>query len=134
MKIFELVPNATDKNKSYYKKAHVIIEDDGTIALKSYNTIVAKIKDNKLVKLWRGYSATTMRHINTFLNLYGFASMNKREWLSGENVARYQIEFSNGFVTWRAGTIFDDYDDAEQYAEHVASERNYNLYYYIYEV
>ena len=56
-----------DSRKSFYGKALVIHADGGTF-LQSYNTIVCKIdKNGNFVRLWDGYSATTMRHVNSFL-------------------------------------------------------------------
>lgn len=68
------VPNCNGK-ATYYT------DGDGAIVLRSYYTDVLRIKDNKLEKLWTGYSVTTMKHINEFLNMFGFAGMNKHEWV-----------------------------------------------------
>lgn len=40
MKIYDLIP--TDGRKSFYGKAKVFIEDDGTETLYSYNTPIIK--------------------------------------------------------------------------------------------
>lgn len=57
MKTFELV--CRDR-KSFYGKARVV-EDRGIKTLYSYNTAVCKINRNgKFIRLWAGYSATTM--------------------------------------------------------------------------
>lgn len=62
---------------SFYKKAE-ILKYDGALYLKSYNTIVAKIKGNEVyVNGW--YSQTTARHINEFLMQNGFKKMSKKE-------------------------------------------------------
>lgn len=67
-----------DSRKDFYKKATVIENDDGKIELKSYDTIVAYIKDGKAyVNGW--YSMTTARHINEFLLQHGFKAMSKKE-------------------------------------------------------
>jgi queuine/archaeosine tRNA-ribosyltransferase len=53
--------------KSFYNKAKVLILDNGTIQLQSYNTIVCEIDThNKFNMLWDGKSCTTTRHINEF--------------------------------------------------------------------
>lgn len=75
------------EKKSYYgnyskvnPRTSVICKEDGTEFLRSYNTIVA-CKDNsgRVVKLWDGYSATTMKHLNEF----GFNG-GKKAWESTE--------------------------------------------------
>lgn len=65
MKVLELSP-WYDSRKSFYGKAHVIILEDGTIQLLSYNTIVGEIKNNIYYQLWDGKSCTTTRHIKEF--------------------------------------------------------------------
>lgn len=66
-----------DSRASFYKKAE-IIEYNGAIYLKSYDTIVARIKDGKVfVRGW--YSQTTARHINEFLLQNGYSKMTKKE-------------------------------------------------------
>lgn len=48
---------------------------------KVYNTIVCKIdKDGNFVKLWDGYSYTTLRHINSFILHFGIAGGGKSWW------------------------------------------------------
>ena len=74
----------TNKQKSFYKKAQVIIEDNGSIKLQSYDTIVAKIENGKFVRLWNDYSATTLTHINSFLQIYGYDTINKKIWCDME--------------------------------------------------
>lgn len=59
------------RQKSFYGKALVIWEND-TIYLKSYDTIVCSIHDNLITRMWNGYSATTMKHVNAFLKFMGF--------------------------------------------------------------
>lgn len=66
--------------KSYYGKATVIYEEDGSVALQSYSTIVLRLINGSLIRLWDGYSATTMRHINEFLQQFGFPSGSKKDW------------------------------------------------------
>lgn len=64
-----------DSRKSFYGKAEVITEGN-TIKLKSYNTIVAKIENNR-PSVFGTYSATTLRHIKEFLKQYGFKADTK---------------------------------------------------------
>lgn len=76
MKLYELHP--TDGRASFYGKALVKIEDDGTETLYSYNTpIIKRTATGELIKLWDGWSATTGRHIAAFcgLNKAGYMSL-----------------------------------------------------------
>ena len=74
MKIYELRP--TDGRKSFYGKAVVIVEDNGTETLYSYNTpIIKRLVSGELVKMWDGWTATTGRHIKAFCGLNKAAYM-----------------------------------------------------------
>lgn len=78
MKTFELIP--TDNRKSFYGKAKAIVKENGDIELMSYSTIVARIRNGKFERLWSGYSATTMRHVNAFINRFGINGGGKAWW------------------------------------------------------
>ena len=81
MKIYELTPMGNDRAKSYYGKAKIIEKDNGEKVLLSYDTEVCKItKSGEFVRLWGGYSATTMRHVNSFLELFNIAGGGKSWW------------------------------------------------------
>lgn len=68
MKIYELMPN--NGRKSFYGKATVVVSDDGSETLYSYDTpIIKREASGELVKLWDGWSATTGRHIAAFCGL-----------------------------------------------------------------
>lgn len=82
MKVFELIP--TNGRKSFYGKASVTEKDNGDIELRSYNTIVARIRNGSFERLWDGYSATTMNHINSFIDAYGISGGGKAWWTSLE--------------------------------------------------
>jgi hypothetical protein len=84
MREYELKP--IYDRKSFYKKAMVIEHDNGDIELKSYNTIVARIRDGKFERLWDDYSATTMRHINSFIRTFGIDGGGKAWWTALEVV------------------------------------------------
>ena len=74
MRKYELTP--TDGRKSFYGKAVVIVEDNGTETLYSYNTpIIKRLVSGDLVKLWDGWTATTGRHIRAFCGLNKAAFM-----------------------------------------------------------
>jgi len=75
MKQYELRP--TDGRKSFYEKAIVTIDEDGTETLSSYNTpIIKRTVSGELVKLWDGWTSTTGRHIKAFCGL------NKSQYMS----------------------------------------------------
>lgn len=75
MKQYELRP--TDGRKSFYGKAVVTIDEDGTETLSSYNTpIIKRTVSGELVKLWDGWTSTTGRHIKAFCGL------NKAQYMS----------------------------------------------------
>jgi hypothetical protein len=80
MKVYELTPGGYDRAKSFYGKAKVI-ETDGETLLQSYDTTVCKIdKSGEFVRMWSGYSATTMRHINAFIEMFGISGGGKKWW------------------------------------------------------
>ena len=76
MKEYELKPN--DGHKSFYGKARVTVNNDGTEMLWSYRTmIMARHQDGSIERYYIGpWSATTGRHIRAFCGL------NKAEFLS----------------------------------------------------
>ena len=79
MKTFELSPDRT--RKSFYGKARVTEREDGAAVLRSYDTDVAWIDARGIFhRAWSGYSATTMRHVNAFLSLYGIDGGGKAWW------------------------------------------------------
>lgn len=81
MKKYYLSPMGYERAKSFYGKAKVIEKDNGEKVLQSYNTEVCKITEGgEFVRLWSGYSATTMRHINSFLQFFGIAGGGKAWW------------------------------------------------------
>lgn len=68
MSKYELIP--TYGRKSFYGKAVVMVEDNGTETLYSYNTpIIKRLVSGELVKIWDGWTATTGRHIKAFCGL-----------------------------------------------------------------
>lgn len=81
MKKYYLPPMGYERAKSFYGKAFVIEKDNGEKVLQSYETEVCKITSGgEFVRLWDGYSATTMRHINSFLQFFGIAGGGKSWW------------------------------------------------------
>jgi len=75
-----------DSRKSFGGKAVLIHNDELTITeLKSYNTIVAHyVHVTNEVVVYGYYSSTTARHINEFLQFYGFDKMSKQEMIACE--------------------------------------------------
>lgn len=72
--------------KSFYGKARIVTvngKNSLEVYLISYNTAVAKI-DNKgrFIRLWDDYSATTQRHIDSFMDRFGMRGLGKAEWLA----------------------------------------------------
>lgn len=82
MKQFYLPTPIGDSRKSFYNKAIITVTDNGDIELTSYCTTVCRIRNGKLERLWNGYSATTMRHINAFLEHYNLPGGGKSWWTS----------------------------------------------------
>ena len=56
--------------------------EDGWFILRSYYTDVAMTNFEEIVKLWDGYSATTMKHINEFCKMFGLPHMSKKDWVA----------------------------------------------------
>nr|DAT22760.1 MAG TPA: hypothetical protein [Caudoviricetes sp.] len=74
MRKYELIPMTGQK--SFYGKAVVVVEDNGTETLYSYGTpIIKRLVSGELVKLWDGWTATTGRHIQAFCGLNKAAFM-----------------------------------------------------------
>ena len=79
MKIYDLTP--IDGRNSFYGTAKVCVADDGTETLYSYNTPVMKRTTNgEFIRMWGGYSSTTMRHINAFIEMFGVSGGGKKWW------------------------------------------------------
>lgn len=75
MKMYYLMPTAEQNQKSFYGKAVVAINDDGTETLFSYNTkIVSRKPNGEFVKHWNDWTVTTGKHIKAF------CGMNKKEY------------------------------------------------------
>lgn len=67
--------------KSFYKKA-LILRRTATneYILRSYNMDVAAFINGKFLRLWNGYSVTTMRHVNAFLKYLQIPGGGKKWW------------------------------------------------------
>ena len=95
MKIYDLPVMGYDRAKSFYGKAKVIEKDNGEKVLQSYNTEVCKIGSNgEFVRLWGGYSVTTMRHVNSFLSFFGISGGGK-SWWDSQPVDTEKVKYSD---------------------------------------
>lgn len=80
MKIYKLEP-IHEGRRSYYGKA-IVREANGFKTLYSYDTPVCQITpEGEILRLWGGYSATTMRHVNEFLTQNGYREGGKAWWI-----------------------------------------------------
>lgn len=52
------------------------------VYLQSYDTLILEVKNGVIKKLWFDYSVTTLKHINTFMEVYtgSINTFNKKEW------------------------------------------------------
>lgn len=75
MSTYELMP--TTRQKSFYGKAIVRRDDDGSETLFSYGTPIVCRNGSRLTRLWDGWSATTGKHIAAFcgLNKKGYEAL-----------------------------------------------------------
>lgn len=102
MRIFKLDP--TNHQKSFYGKATVYEYADGARVLVSYSTRVAEIAtDGTFHRLWNAYSATTMKHINAFLDRYGVDGGGKKWWdslpIERDNTLAHEIaDYNDGIA------------------------------------
>ena len=60
----------------------IVIKDGNTVYLQSYDTLVlsVNIATGKIKKLWDGYTATTLKHVNAFLKGFNGLQFNKKSW------------------------------------------------------
>jgi hypothetical protein len=95
--VYELQPDSYDGRKSFNGKAHVEIVGN-TRALKSYETIVAAVNEaGEVFRIWSGWSATTARHVNSFVRSEtGKAGISKAEW---QKMPVYNWSWFSGKIT-----------------------------------
>ena len=77
--------NPIDSRKSFYGKAWEYTDYNGDTVLVSYQTRVARITSEGKCEVKGLYSATTTRHIKSFLTAHGFDYSDSRDILK-----RYQ--------------------------------------------
>ena len=75
--MYELTPQ-WDHCRSFYGKAHVLVEASGKLTLRSYSTNVAVVEKDE-ARVFGTYSATTLRHIKEFLRQNGFGALSKKQ-------------------------------------------------------
>lgn len=90
-----------DGRKSFYGKAKIIETENGRY-LQSYNTIVCFLSyGGSFVKFWGGYSSTTMRHINSFMQYVGWKECGGKTWwdslITGRVYERFSMQFLFAF-------------------------------------
>ena len=72
--------------KNCNNRATMRSDKNGAHVLTSYLTDVAIISGGRFYKIWRGYSQTTLKHVNEFRRVHGLPALNKREWIELETV------------------------------------------------
>ena len=86
MKILDLKP--LNGQKSFGGKAQVILVGN-IIQLRSFETIVAEYNTKEdIVNVFDWFSSTTAKHINSFLELYGFRNVSKKDILGGALITK----------------------------------------------
>lgn len=66
-----------------------------------------------------------MRHIKTFCDNYDIEHGGKAWWLSLPTTSQqqqYKVKATNGITTYNPQVIFDNYEDAEEYANSHTSD------------
>ena len=87
MKILDLKP--LKGQKSFGGKAQIIIMNGNIIQLRSFETIVAEYNTKEdVINVFDWFSMTTAKHINSFLELYGFRNVSKKDILGGALITR----------------------------------------------
>lgn len=69
--------------EDFNTRALIIPTESGSI-LKSYYTEVCKIENGEFIRIWEGFSVTTLKHINAYRAHFGFKAISKREWIEME--------------------------------------------------
>lgn len=78
-KMYDL-PAFGDSRKSFYGKA-IVVEDANGTTLLSYCTPVCRLNnDGSFARLWDGYSATTMRHVDSFVKFFNLSGGGRSWW------------------------------------------------------
>ena len=90
MKILDLKP--LNGQKSFGGKAQIILIGS-TIQLRSFETIVAEYNtQEEIINVFDWFSSTTAKHVNSFLELYGFRNVSKKDILGGALITKLIYE------------------------------------------
>lgn len=82
----KLMPEKEDRCKSFYNKA-TVRNNGREYVLESYGTPVCAVRDGQVLRLWSGYSATTMRHVNSFIRQYADITVaGGKKWWDAQRV------------------------------------------------
>lgn len=108
-----------NRQKSFYNRAYV--ERQGNeIVLYSYSTKIVgfNYETGEMAVYWKGYSKTTLEHINAFFETYlNFKEpFNKKSWMEFADFSAedcYRVTISNGFSTRTTPALYGDYASAE---------------------
>ncbi len=73
--------NAGGVTLAEFNNRATIYTDGGAAVLRSYDTEVCKIIDGHFIKLWKGFSVTTLKHINAFRRVYNMPALSKKDWI-----------------------------------------------------
>lgn len=70
------------RQKSFYGKAKILIDSEGNTFLKSYDSIIAEVKNGKVkintdVYMWD--SQTSLKHLKSFLHILGYEIGTKQQ-------------------------------------------------------
>lgn len=73
---------AIGRQKSFYGKAKILMDNEGNTFLKSYDSIIAEVKNGKVkintdVYMWD--SQTSLKHLKSFLYSLGYEIGTKQE-------------------------------------------------------
>ena len=101
--------------KSFYGKAKFVKYKNGFIGCLSYDTIVCIYNPNtgEFYKTWNNWSATTAKHINSFLAMFGLPKLTKKQWfelpIKDKSKQVYTVGYSNGIIHGR----FEDFTTSD---------------------
>ena len=105
MKTYNL--HCYDGRKSFYGKAQIIERDNGVLQLQSYNTIVCELQPGGVfVRLWDGYSATTIRHVNSFLTFAGWPWIGGKKFWDISITGPHTILFTSAIISLKISMIY----------------------------
>lgn len=137
-----LEPTKRQHQKSFWQRAKVIIVGNFTL-LKSYDTIVCGVKRKEdggrtFYRFWDGYSVTTMKHIDAFMEYVKWQNTNSRgkAWWTSSEVYDYSV-VCNGILYAEKGdedinldnynveNFLHDYDCTFDLCQYDKKSRNY---------